>query len=65
MFEPSSCLGHLRELHDEVLLTRMGNKSALFVYTDGAPDHRTTFASVQLSLIFLYLNLNLDLLITA
>lgn len=65
MFEPSSCLRHLCELHDDVLLTRMGNKSALFVYTDGGSDHRTTFVSVQLSLIALFLNLNLDLLIAA
>ena len=65
MFELSSCLRHLCELHNHVLLTRMGNKSVLFVYTDGGPDHRTTFVSVQLSLIALFLNLNLDLLIAA
>ena len=62
VFEPSSCLRHF---HDDVLLTRMGNKSVLFVYTDGGPDHRTTFVSVQLSLIALFLNLNLDLLTAA
>ena len=48
-----------------MLLTRMGNRSVLFVYTDGGPDHRTTFVSVQLSLIALFLNLNPDLLIAA
>lgn len=63
VFEPSSCLRHLRELRDDILLTRMGNKSVLLVYTDGGPDHRTTFVSVQLSLIALFLTLNLDLLI--
>ena len=35
------------------------------MYTDGGPDHRTTFVSVQLSLVALLLNLNLDLLIAA
>ena len=65
MFEPSSCLRHLCELHDDVLLTKMGNRSVLFIYTDGGPDHRTTFVSVQLSLIALFLNLNLDLLCAA
>lgn len=65
VFEPSSCLQHLCELHDDVLLIKLGNKSVLFVYTDRGPDHRTTFVSVQLSLIALFLNLNLDLLIAA
>lgn len=54
VFEPSSCLRHLCELHDDVLLTRLGNKSVLFVYTDGGPDHRTTFVSVQLSLMLCF-----------
>ena len=43
----------------------MGNRSVLFVYIDGGLDHHTTFVSVQLSLIALFLNLNLDFLITA
>ena len=42
VFEPSSCSRHLCEFHDNMLLTRMGNRSVLFVYTDGGPDHRTT-----------------------
>ena len=48
-----------------MLLMRIGNKSVLLVYTDGGPDHCNTFVSVQLSLITLFLNLNLDLLNTA
>ena len=59
--ELSSCLWHLCELHDDMLLTRIGNKSV----TDGWTDHRTTFLSVQLSLITSFLNLNLDLHIAA
>ena len=39
VFEPSSALRHLTELHDNVLLTGMGEKSVLFLYTDGGPDH--------------------------
>ena len=65
VFEPSSSLRRLSELHDNVLLTRMREKSVLFLYTDGGPDHRSTFVSVQLSLIALFLNLNLDLLCSA
>ena len=62
VFEPSSSLRHLCELHNNILFTEMGNKSVLFVYTDGGPDHRTTYVSVQLALIATFLNLNLDLL---
>ena len=50
VFEPSSALHHLTELHDDVLLTRIGEKSVLFLYT--GPDHHSTFVSVQLSLIY-------------
>lgn len=46
-------------------MTRMGEKPVLFFYTDGGPDHCSTFVSVQLSLIALFLNLNLDLLCSA
>ena len=45
------------------MLTRMGTKSILCVYSDGGPDHRLTYVSVQLSLIALYLNLDPDFLI--
>ena len=35
----------------------------MFIYSDGGPDHRLTYLSVQLSLIALFLNLDLDILI--
>jgi len=35
----------------------------LCIYTDGGPDHQTTYVSVKLSL--LYLKLDLDYLIAA
>ena len=41
----------------------MENRHILFVYSDGGPDHRLTYLSVQLSLIALFINLNLDILI--
>ena len=34
----------------------------LFLYTDGGPDHRITYLSVQLSLISIFLSLDLDYL---
>ena len=64
VFEPSSALRHASELYN-ILLTEMGMKSVLFLYTDGGPDHRTTYISTQLSLIALFLNLNLDYLCAA
>ena len=33
------------------------------MYSDGGPDHRLTYVSVQLSLIALFLNLDLDMLV--
>ena len=62
VFEASSPLRHATELHS-LMLTRMDLKSILCVYSDGGPDHRLTYILVQLSLIALYLNLDLDFLI--
>ena len=59
VYEPSSPLQHLAELYS-ILITNIGNKKALFIYTDGGADHRLTFVSVQLALIALFLNLNLN-----
>ena len=44
-------------------MTRMDGRHILFIYSDGGPDHRITYLSVQLSLIALFLNLDLDVLI--
>ena len=62
VLQPSSALRHATEVNS-IIVPKIGNKSILFVYTDGGPDHRLTFFSVQLSLIALFLNLNLDLLV--
>ena len=62
VLQPSSALRHDAEVNS-ILVLKVGNKSILLVYTDGGPDHRLTFFSVQLSLIVLFLNLNLDLLV--
>ncbi|XP_046341796.2 uncharacterized protein LOC124122725 [Haliotis rufescens] len=40
-------------------------KAILIMYTDGGPDHRTTFGSVQLAMIAMFAWLDLDMLITA
>ena len=35
------------------------------IYSDGGPDHRLTYHSLQLSLISVYVNLDLGMLIAA
>ncbi len=64
VFQASSPLRHACELH-ATLLRKIGDKSILLIYSDGGPDHRLTYISVKLSLIALFLNLNLDILIIA
>jgi len=64
IYEPSSCLRHSAELQN-LLLTEIGSKSMLFLYTDGGPDHRTRFISTQLALMALFLNFNLDYICAA
>uniref|UniRef100_A0A1X7SJS1 Uncharacterized protein n=1 Tax=Amphimedon queenslandica TaxID=400682 RepID=A0A1X7SJS1_AMPQE len=62
IFEASSPIRHATELY-KTLMTRMDGRHILFIYSDGGPDHRITYLSVQLSLIALFLNLDLDVLI--
>lgn len=62
VLQPSSALRHATELHD-ILLRKVGNKTILLLYSDGGHDHRLTYFSVQLSLVALFLNLDLDLLV--
>jgi len=57
VYEPSSPLQHLTELYS-ILVTRIGKRKALFIYTDGGADHCLTFVSVQLALVALFINLN-------
>lgn len=64
VFEPSSPLRHASELYN-VLLSQMIGCHILFIYSDGGPDHRLTYMTVQLSLIALFKNLDLDVLIAA
>ena len=58
-FEPSCPLCHAEELKELPTVQSM-NKSVLCLYTDGGPDHRLTYLSVQVSLICLFLSLDQD-----
>ena len=60
VFEPSSPQRHMTELKS--CLSATVNKPVLFVYSDGGPDHRLTYLSVKLSLISIFLELDLDFL---
>ena len=48
-----------------MIKTDVQSKPVLFLYTYGGPDHRLTYVSVQLSLISLFLQLDLDYLCAA
>jgi hypothetical protein len=62
IYEPSSPFRHSAELN-KWLITKMAGRSVLFLYADGGPDHRLSFVSVQLSLLALFISLDLDMLI--
>ena len=61
VFEPSSPCHHAAELN-AILHQSSIDSPLLFLYTDGGPDHRLTYASVKLTLIALFQKLDLDYL---
>ena len=63
-FEPSSPSRHAAELAG-VIQERAIDCPILLMYTDGGPDHRLTYASVKLTLISLFKELDLDYLCAA
>ncbi|CAB3998966.1 Hypothetical predicted protein [Paramuricea clavata] len=62
ILKPSSPLRHTTELA-EILKLRGTVHPVLLLYTDGGPDHRTTYMSVKLSMIALFRSLDLDMLV--
>ena len=62
VFEPSSPHRHCTELNS-LLSAQNDEKPILMVYTDGGPDHRVNFLSVQLWYIALFVARDLDCLI--
>lgn len=60
--QASSPLRHAAELSNTLLFEK-GNRSVVLLYTDGGPDHRLTYLSVQLTLIALWLKHDLDAVI--
>lgn len=62
VFEPSSPFRHMVELQ-HILEVQEDRKPCLIIYTDGGPDHRTTYHAVKLSLIVLFKRLGLEFLV--
>lgn len=61
IFQPSSAIRHGVELMEVLSGTSYpANRPVMMMYTDGGPDHRTTFISVQLAYVAIFLNLDLD-----
>lgn len=68
IFQPSSPYRHASELIDIVRSKYSddgisGAKPILAMYTDGGPDHRVTYETVKLSLVALFMELNMDMVI--
>ncbi|XP_078597452.1 uncharacterized protein LOC144873716 [Branchiostoma floridae x Branchiostoma japonicum] len=64
-FQPSSPIRHQTELYH--ILTKAGKLGLpiLCQYSDGGPDHRLTYISTQVSLICMFIILDLDMLVCA
>ena len=62
VLQPSSPLRHPTEL--SMLLCQQDiTRPIMVLYTDGGPDHNNTFLTVQLSLIAIFLQHNLDMIL--
>ena len=60
--EPSSPVRHAAELISCIQQECTSAQPILFLYTDGGPDHRITYLSVQVTLISVFLVADLDFL---
>lgn len=65
VLEPSSPLRHIAELEQILIQEGLMTKPVLCLYSDGGPDHRLTYLSVQLALVCLFLSGNFDMLVAA
>jgi hypothetical protein len=65
IFQPSSPLRHSAEIRKMLGVTENLSKPIRVLYSDGGPDHRVTYPSVQIALVALFLLDDLDVLIAA
>ncbi len=59
-FQPSSAIRHVTELHG---VLQHDDRPILALYTDGGPDHRVNYLSVEIALICLFLKEDRDMLV--
>ena len=59
-FQPSSAIRHVTELHS---VLQHDVCPTLALYTDGGPDHRVNYLSVEIALICLFLKEDRDMLV--
>ena len=59
IFQPSSPFRHAAELVEAI----KSPKELLCIYSDGGPDHRCTYLSVMMSMVYVWSMLDLDMLI--
>ena len=59
--EPSSPMRHSAELH-KLFVERNVASPVVLIYTDGGPDHNTTYLSVKLGIIAFFLQHDLDMI---
>ena len=65
ILQPSSALRHSTEFYNNYCAqfqNHLVKPKILLLYTDGGPDHRCTYGSVQISLLALFLKGNFDFL---
>ena len=65
IFQPSTPMRHIAEIRHVLTQSNKSTFPICLLYSDGRPDHRVTYPSVQLSLIALFLLNNMDVLIAA
>jgi hypothetical protein len=63
VLEPTSLIRHATELWKILTDEEQHRKPILCIYTDGGPDHRLTYLSVQLSLVCLFLTGDFDMIV--
>jgi hypothetical protein len=64
VFQPSTPLRHATEVKG-IIGDKMKDLRVLLMYTDGGPDHNVKYLTVWVSLIWLFLSGDLDLLVAA
>ena len=62
VIQPSSALRHAAEQY-KILSTDFPDSHVLLLVSDGGPDHRLTYSSVQVCLLSVFVHLDLDMLV--